>query len=351
MDRTEDTLKKIQAAKEAVRRRTEGKEKELNEVCVAAGRLVAHTVLEKYFAQKAKNAKSAVAKTLFGLPCGCMGAFANRWSLMLSLAEAIDRFSEATANPVEAEEAEDASPVVAEEKESVLEEPAVAAYATVTDTSLDTETDDDADEEDDFGGFDTEGVNFINVAEHPEEYQGMLEQERAGLVRLVHRYRRSFSSRLVQSRENAQEYYNAIKNTILSYKGAKSRISWEYDTFNKGREKIARVNVKNKTVYLYLAIDPTELVGSKYFFEDVSAKKKYADVPVLMKIKGERKFKHALELIEKVCGERMQLPPIPNFEAQDYTMPYRDTAALVSEGLIKQFTAAVPVVAMNDTEQ
>lgn len=343
MGMTDGTLKKIQAAKEAVRQRTAGKEKELNDVCFAAGRLVAHTVLERYFTQKAKNAKSSVARTILGLPCGCFGAFASRWSMMLSLAEAIDRFSEATdAVAGEVTEADEVEAITFEETTEQEPLPAVAAFAPTESADMGDEDFDGDDEDEGFGGLNTAGLDFINVAEHPEEYQGMLEQERAGLLRLVHRYRRSFSSRLIQSRENAQENYNTIKNALLSYKGVKSRTSWGYEAFNKGRAKIAKVNVKTKTVYLYLALDPQMLADSKYFFEDMSSKKKYAEVPVLMKVRGERKLKHALELIEKVCGESLQLPPDPDFAVQDYTLPYRDTDALVREGLIKQFTAAVP---------
>ena len=151
---------------------------------------------------------------------------------------------------------------------------------------------------------------------------------------------------MIQSRDNVQEYYSILKNALLSYKGVKDRLSWDYDSFNKGRVKVAKITAKTRTVYLYLAIDPATLVDTKYFFDDMSDKKKYAEVPVLMKIKGERKLKHALELIEKVCGEQLQLPPVKDFAAQDYTEAYRDTATLVQEGLIKQYTAAIPIVAV-----
>ena len=32
-----------------------------------------------------------------------------------------------------------------------------------------------------------------------------------------------------------------------------------------------------------------------------------------------------------------------DFEAQDYTLPYQNTVTLVQEGLVRQYTAAVPV--------
>ncbi len=333
MDKTEINLKKLQAVKEAVQKKAEGKEAELADVHAAVGRLTAHTVLQSYLDEKVKRPETSLAKAAFGL--GKLGSIATRWNLTLSLADAIDRFLAAgktnVAEPVEEACEESSVPVVAQVQEVISAE------------NDDDDDDRDDDGENDFGGIDTSGLEFINVMEKPEEYQRMLEQERAGEVRLVNRYRYSFTSRLVQSRGNAQEYYNAFKNAFLSYKGIKGRVSWGCESINKGRAKVAKVNVKNKTVYLYLAIDPAELVDSKYFFDDVSSKKKYEDTPVLFKVKGERKFKQALELIEKVCGEQMQLPPVKNFEAQDYTVPFQTTEELVQAGYIKQFTAAVPI--------
>lgn len=169
----------------------------------------------------------------------------------------------------------------------------------------------------------------------------MLEQERQGLIKIVYRYRRSFASRVAQSQGSVQDYYNAIKNLLLSYKGIKGRISWNYEAFNRGRAHVAKMNAKTKTLYLYLALNPEELTDSKYGIVDMSSKKKYASVPVLMKIKGERKFKYALELIEKLCGEELALAQIENFEEVDYRMPYKTTEELVEEGVIKMYAAAI----------
>ncbi|MBO5904472.1 MAG: hypothetical protein J6Q64_03750, partial [Clostridia bacterium] len=228
----------------------------------------------------------------------------------------------------------------------VVEEPAVETFAEVAPQAV-PETEDE-DEDESFDGIDTAGLEFIDVMAEPDRYREMLEMEARGEVRLVSRYRRSSRSRMIQSREPVQEYYSILKNALLSYKGVKDRLSWDYDSFNKGRAKVAKITAKTRTLYLYLAIDPATLQDTKYFFDDMSDKKKYAEVPVLMKIKGERKLKHALELIEKVCGEQMELPPVKDFAEEDYTEPYRDTATLVQEGLIKHYIAAVPVVTVEE---
>ena len=150
-------------------------------------------------------------------------------------------------------------------------------------------------------------------------------------------------SRLVQSQGDVQAYYTEIKNKLLSYKGVKGRVSWGNESFNKGRTYIAKVNAKSKTLYLYLALDPTTLEEGTYNFEDMSAKKKYENVPVLIKIKGPRKLKYALELIDKICNENLALPAVKNFEPTDYTVPYWTTEELVKTGLVKKMVAGMPV--------
>ena len=226
--------------------------------------------------------------------------------------------------------------------EEVVEEPVVETVAPVTEEVVGEE-----EEEDESFGFSTAGLEFFDAMENPEEYAALQQQEAEGLVQIVVRYRRSFMSRLVQSQGDVQEYYSAIKNKLLSYKGVKGRISWSNETFNKGRNQIAKVVAKSKTLYVYLALDPATLEEGTYNFEDMSGKKKYENVPVLIKVKGPRKLKYVLELIEKICDENLALPAAKNFEPTDYTVPYWSTEELVQTGLVKKMVAGVPVQAFD----
>ena len=216
----------------------------------------------------------------------------------------------------------------------------------------DDDNDNDNDDDDDgfsFGGFAGLDLKYIDAKAQPDEYAALLEQERNGEIRIVTRYRKSFESRLVQSQGNVQDYYNAIKNALLGHKGIKNRVSWNYEAFNRGRAHVAKINAKTKTLYLYLALDPAELADTKYGIIDVSSKKKYASVPVLMKIKGERKFKYALELIEKLCAEKMELPKLDAAEV-DYRLPYQTVEEMVESGLLKMLVAGVPVSYFEEQE-
>ena len=226
--------------------------------------------------------------------------------------------------------------------DEVVEEPVVETVAPVTEEVVSEEED-----EDESFGFSTAGLEFFDVMENPEEYAALQQQEAEGQVQIVVRYRRSFMSRLVQSQGDVQQYYSEIKNKLLSYKGVKGRISWGNETFNKGRNHIAKVIAKSKTLYVYLALDPATLEEGTYNFEDMSGKKKYENVPVLVKVKGPRKLKYVLELIEKICQENLALPAVKNFEPTDYTVPYWSTEELVQTGLVKKMVAGVPVQALD----
>lgn len=265
--------------------------------------------------------------------------------------------------PIElTEEDEEAAEAAVDEalEEAIAEEPAAAAYADLTEEEPEEPEEDDEEEdsdeedsEDDENAEDSgaeeapamlggQRIVYIDAKANPEAYAELLEREKRGEVTLVYRYRKSFLAKMALAEDTVKGYYNELKNALLAYKGVKCRTSWGYETFNKGRTKLARMDVKTKSLYLYLAIDPQSLVDTKYNFKDMSAKKKYAATPVLMKIRGERKFKHALELIEKICGEELQLKRL-EAEPTDYRLPVMSQDEMVEAGYVKMMVGAIPV--------
>ena len=151
---------------------------------------------------------------------------------------------------------------------------------------------------------------------------------------VVHvRYRTSFMSRLIQAEEPLQDYYSTVKNALLSYKGVKARTSWNFESFNKGREQCAKLNIKGSAFQVYLALDPKEYNANKYHFVDVSDKPKLDKVPMLLKVKSERGLKYALELIEEMMN-KLEMEKIETPEV-DYHMPYETTEALAARDLVK----------------
>ena len=327
----------------------------LQSTLLAADALVTSVTGAKIFQSLAtKVAKNGVdlakvKKAGAGVGMGICSGILLAGNFVPTLAQVIDRAWANKAAQQEEEACEEVAEEIVEEvveepvvEEAPVEEPAVETIAPVTEEAAGEE-----DDEDESYGFSTAGLDFFDAMEKPEEYAALQQQEAEGLIQIVTRYRRSFMSRLVQSQGDVQAYYSEIKNKLLSYKGVKGRISWSNETFNKGRNHIAKVVAKSKTLYVYLALDPTTLEEGTYNFEDMSGKKKYETVPVLVKVKGPRKLKYVLELIEKICQENLALPEVKNFEPTDYTVPYWSTEELVKTGLVKKMVAGMPVQAFD----
>ena len=147
------------------------------------------------------------------------------------------------------------------------------------------------------------------------------------------RLRHSMKSRLTQTDDMIKAYYSAIKNHLLSYKRVKSRESWNYEAFNKGRIRCAQINVRGKTLIVNLNLDPKEFNVSKYHFVDMSAKPKFAKTPMMMKVRSDRALKYTIELIDEVM-KKLEIPQgeIPTV---DYRMPYETTEELIKRDLVK----------------
>lgn len=167
-----------------------------------------------------------------------------------------------------------------------------------------------------------------------EDDQGDGEADENNLSNGYSKVRRSFMAKLIQSTEDKKQYYSEIKNELLSYRSVKARVSWNTESFNKGRTYLAKLAIRGKTLCLFLALDPAEFVDSKYFYTDVSDITRYSTVPFMIKIKSNRGVKHAKELIEIVAG-RFELTKKNGFEPVDYMMPHQDTRDLIAQGLIK----------------
>lgn len=220
---------------------------------------------------------------------------------------------ESAALPLQAEE-EDAEDEIEREDEDVED-------VEDTEDSADADAEGDGDYESDLF---SEGGRIVGFDEETGCY-------------IVAHYRKSFEAKLIQARPEVKKYYNEIKNALLSYEGNKDRISWTINSYYNDRTPIAKINVRARTLDLYLALDPEALEDSVYRGKDVGSKKKYADTPFLYKVNSPRKLTLALELVQRTCEEQ-GLSPI-DIEAVNYEeqYPFRTTEELVSKGLIREY--------------
>lgn len=145
---------------------------------------------------------------------------------------------------------------------------------------------------------------------------------------------KTFTAKLIQSEEYVKDYYTEIKNELLSYKKVHSRMSKKRESFNFGRNCLARLTIRGKTLRLHLALDAKDYEETKYKVEDMSEVKSLADTALMYRIKNDRRVKYAKDLIaavmEKYGVPRQDIEPI------NYTdvYPYETTEALLARGLI-----------------
>ena len=161
------------------------------------------------------------------------------------------------------------------------------------------------------------------------------------------RYRSSFQSRLIQADEDIQSYYSAIKNKLLSYKGVKARTSWNFESFNKTRVQCAKLNIKGKALLLYINLDTEQYNAGKYHFQNVSDTPKFADVPMMLKVKSERGLKYAFELIEELMT-KLEIPAGAE-QNVDYRVPFETNEALAERGLVKRIVPKGSVIGDNSS--
>lgn len=223
------------------------------------------------------------------------------------------------AQPIEEVQPEPEPEAVVEEPQEeptpVVEEvqPTVAEESTV-EPAVEEDEEDDEDEEED------EGPIFVET-DDGEGYFIILEK--------------TFTARIIQSKQNVKTYYSHIKNEFLSYKKCAARMSKPRESFRIGKVTIAKLAIRGKTLKLYLALDPSKYIDGRYKIEDESDVISMADTPLLLKINSERKCEYAMELIEDLMV-KFDAVLDDKFKEVDYVkeMPYETTDALVEKGLI-----------------
>ena len=225
------------------------------------------------------------------------------------------------------------------------DEPKVIPAAAYLSKPYETQKDSDEDADDDIsaldGDADEEETEAVDASDDPNLFTGnerIVGYDPATDSNIIERYRKSFESKLIQSEPQIKRYYSGLKNALLSYKGTKSRLSWTADSFHNGRAQIAKINVKTRILEIYFAIDPASLEGTVYRGQDVGELRKYSETPFRYKIRTQRKYNWALELVQRVSEEH-GLVPI-DIEPVDYESqyPFDTMDNLVKRKLVKVTT-------------
>lgn len=177
-------------------------------------------------------------------------------------------------------------------------------------------------------------------SEEEEVIDEIISEDGQQEVRII--YNRSFTARIIQANDDLKARYSELKNYLLSYEGVSDKASWKRETFRYKGKGVAAFAVTGKTLCLYLAIEPAKFIGTKYAVEDMSSKRSSGSTPSMYRIKGDRRTAYAKQLIDIMFGERGAVKF--NRKSEDYTQPYKSTAALVRRGLIREEESKLPFI-------
>lgn len=134
----------------------------------------------------------------------------------------------------------------------------------------------------------------------------------------------NFAEKMMAASEIIQDRYDELKNYALRYRKLKSRISKKFDSINMGRFHFVKLSVAGKTLKLYLNMDYST-VDPKFRCVDMSNKKTYVTVPVMLRIKSGRAMKYAKRLIDQCAQQHEMLERRKPFEV--------DSMQLIEEAL------------------
>ena len=176
----------------------------------------------------------------------------------------------------------------------------------------------------------------LAVAVAPEVIEPKHVDAAAGLV---DRLNRSFTAKMKQSEEKVKKFYSDIKNALTSYKKLNSNVSWNGDRFNYGRDTVAKMLVRGKTLRLLLALDPEdpEFKETVYHQKNVSDQKAHESTPFMVKITSEMGVKKAVRLVTALA-EKLAAEKDADFVPVDYVAEYayEDDETLENAGYIKR---------------
>lgn len=163
------------------------------------------------------------------------------------------------------------------------------------------------------------------------------EEEKEGFARS--RYTRTFRAKLIQSSDEVKEYYQALYNELMSYD--KMRIAPDKNAFALGRRTYVRMAIAGKTLCVYFALDPNGFNPATFHHRDKSGVRKYANTPMMMRIRSNLSLRKALALVLYLAA-RYQFHKRMDYVDKDLTsvLAYRTDEELLQLNLIKSNVAA-----------
>lgn len=151
------------------------------------------------------------------------------------------------------------------------------------------------------------------VVSTSEETEEASEEEKTYTVK-------KFSDKMLALDPEVLQKYSDLKNEFLSYRKVHSRLSKTNDSFRFEGKLVAKICVSGKGLKLYLALDVLSVDSAIYHQRDASSKKKFADTPLVVRVKSPLSYRKALQLVKLAC-EKAGATKKSRYTPVDFTQP------------------------------
>ncbi len=164
---------------------------------------------------------------------------------------------------------------------------------------------------------------------------------------------RGFVAKLKLADKETKDFYSAVKNRLLSYKGVKDRMTFKQENFRANKKKVAVLKMQGKTLCLYLDIKDNATLEKYQRYLKRNEKTKMEDTPYFVRITSGRKLSYALNMADAMFKEKNI--PFAKESNEDFTRDIKRESieAMIEKGLIKDHTQeqSKPLVSQDEAEE
>jgi len=112
----------------------------------------------------------------------------------------------------------------------------------------------------------------------------------------VYMFNYSFLGRLILAQDPCMDFYNQVKNKILSYDNVYGSMTWKYESFKSSGIKLIKLMMRGKTLCVYYNLDPETYLDEEYKMMDLSGSKSRGDYPLMIKVKNQKYCRKAIKI-------------------------------------------------------
>ena len=109
--------------------------------------------------------------------------------------------------------------------------------------------------------------------------------------------RKTFDERLALLDQQKIDWYNNLVYVLLQIPSVRRTQAKYHELYRKGNKSIAKVVVKGKSLFVYLAVDANQYQGRQYGFKDISSVSAHSKLPCECKVTSRRKLKNILKIL------------------------------------------------------